>query len=208
MEGYVKGVHTFNNVVFSGTHAPGLSPAAVSGGNVTYSDSATLVIELGGTTAGSEFDQINSDGTVNLDGTLEVALINNFDPLPGQTFDIITSNGTIDGTFDTELMPDLYGGLFLDIEYSSSAVTLLVEGVLGDFNFDGSVDAADYVVWRKGLGTTYTPADYDVWRANFGATASSGTGAMVGAAVPEPATPVILLLEMLLMCARRRGAES
>jgi hypothetical protein len=24
---------------------------------------------------------------------------------------------------------------------------------LGDFNGDGTVDAADYVVWRKGLGT-------------------------------------------------------
>ena len=35
----------------------------------------------------------------------------------------------------------------------------------GDYNHNGIVDAADYVVWRKGLGTTYTQADYDVWRA-------------------------------------------
>ena len=40
----------------------------------------------------------------------------------------------------------------------------------GDYNRDGTVDAADYVVWRSGLGTTYTQADYDVWRANFGQT--------------------------------------
>jgi hypothetical protein len=32
----------------------------------------------------------------------------------------------------------------------------------GDFNNNGIVDAADYVVWRNGLGTTYTPQDYNV----------------------------------------------
>jgi hypothetical protein len=37
----------------------------------------------------------------------------------------------------------------------------------GDFNASGIVDTADYVVWRNGLGTTYTQADYDTWRANF-----------------------------------------
>jgi hypothetical protein len=68
----------------------------------------------------------------------------------------------------------------------------------GDFNQDGAVDAADYVVWRKGLGDgTYTQDDYNTWRANFGAPA---TGAAAAAhsplpfAVPEPATSVLMLL--------------
>ena len=38
----------------------------------------------------------------------------------------------------------------------------------GDYNQNGTVDAADYVVWRNGLGTTYTQDHYDIWRANFG----------------------------------------
>ena len=46
----------------------------------------------------------------------------------------------------------------------------------GDYNVNGTVDAADYVVWRKGSGGTFTPADYGVWRANFGATGSGGAG--------------------------------
>ena len=37
----------------------------------------------------------------------------------------------------------------------------------GDFNGDDIIDAADYVVWRNGLGMTYTQTDYNVWRANF-----------------------------------------
>ena len=33
----------------------------------------------------------------------------------------------------------------------------------GDYDDNGVVDATDYVVWRKGLGTTYVQTDYDVW---------------------------------------------
>ncbi len=76
----------------------------------------------------------------------------------------------------------------------------------GDYNHNGVVDAADYVVWRKGLGTTYTQADYDVWRAHFGQTAGSGAGASANAAVPEPATLVLLILVSAVVSTRRRRA--
>jgi hypothetical protein len=67
-------------------------------------------------------------------------------------------------------------------------------GIVGDFNDDGTVDAADYVVWRKHNGSTtvlpndrssglVSPADYDDWRANFGISSSGGSLAQ---AVPEP----------------------
>jgi serralysin len=66
----------------------------------------------------------------------------------------------------------------------------------GDYNGNGVVDAADYVVWRQNLNTTNaipndsTPesvssVDYDVWRAAFG-NGASGSGADAGSAVPEP----------------------
>ena len=57
----------------------------------------------------------------------------------------------------------------------------------GDHNSDGSVDAADYIVWRK---TDGTQASYNTWRANFGRT-FSGSGSTdvssIQTAVPEPA---------------------
>ena len=34
----------------------------------------------------------------------------------------------------------------------------------GDFNHDGTVDAADYTVWRDGLGSAYTLEDYADWK--------------------------------------------
>jgi hypothetical protein len=82
----------------------------------------------------------------------------------------------------------------------------------GDYNRDGTVDAADYVVWRHGLGMTYTQADYDVWRANFGQTIGSG-GALPSAeplsiAIPEPATLALLIMAMVVHYARRRSTVS
>jgi hypothetical protein len=72
----------------------------------------------------------------------------------------------------------------------------------GDFNNDGKVDAADYVSWRRGLGITFTQNDYDAWRQNFGQNASA-SGALANAAVPEPASVLLLLLGVLVTCPRR-----
>jgi hypothetical protein len=74
-------------------------------------------------------------------------------------------------------------------------------GLPGDFNFSGTVDAADYVVWRNGLGTTYTQADYNLWRANFGEE-SSGNAAV--ATIPEPSALLLLVSCGLIMLGRRR----
>jgi hypothetical protein len=77
-----------------------------------------------------------------------------------------------------------------------------VQSVLGDFNSDGTVDAADYVVWRNGVGSTYTQTDYDVWRAHFGQTAGSSA---VQVGVPEPNTLAVHCLGLLPLFASRRG---
>ena len=76
-----------------------------------------------------------------------------------------------------------------------------VPELTGDFNRDRAVDAADYIVWRNGLGTIYTQADYDVWRANFGAMAAAE--AAVNAAVPE--TNALLLAGLALFVCQMPG---
>jgi hypothetical protein len=90
-----------------------------------------------------------------------------------------------------------------------------------DYNRDGAVDAADFVVWRHTFGETGTglaadgngdqkidAGDYDVWRAHFGPTAgrSSGTSAHFGA-VPEPGS-VVLLLSAAMIAAIGKSAPS
>lgn len=53
----------------------------------------------------------------------------------------------------------------------------------GDYNGNGIVDAADYIVWRKNVGTQN---GYQAWRCHFGV--GSGGNSIVGGPVPEPST--------------------
>jgi hypothetical protein len=93
--------------------------------------------------------------------------------------------------------------------FAEAYMALVPEPPQGDFNQDGSVDAADYVVWRKGLGTTYTQADYDRWRAHFDEVAPRGAIAIQAdallPAVPEPSTFALtaLVINGLATCRRR-----
>jgi hypothetical protein len=71
----------------------------------------------------------------------------------------------------------------------------------GDFNADGMVDAADYVVWRKNADGQFDESDYADWRANFG---RSGASASSQTVVPEPATLTKLLACIMLVAMLRR----
>jgi hypothetical protein len=84
-----------------------------------------------------------------------------------------------------------------------------------DFNSNGIVDAADYVLWRKGgqLANDTTPGvqpgDYNVWRSHFGQSAGSGSALpsaeSPSAAVPEPAAGALALLGVSSILLRRRS---
>ena len=92
----------------------------------------------------------------------------------------------------------------IDFDWASGFIESA--GLPGDFNLNGIVDAADFVVWRKGLGATYTQSDYNIWRAHFGQTAGSGANASANAAMPEPATFVLLIFAAAGSCLRRSRA--
>jgi hypothetical protein len=83
------------------------------------------------------------------------------------------------------------------------------EPLSGDYNSDGSVDAADYVVWRKTDGDNI--AGYALWRENF-ANTRSGTGSRLAAiSVPESSSAVFLAVGIVLLATSSRmtstGAE-
>ncbi len=139
--GYVKGLGTFSDVTFSGTFSPGLSPAIVPLNNVSLGNSAVLVIEIGGLSPGSQHDQIDIGGVLALKGTLDVDLINGFNPSLGNVFNIF--DGTTSGTFNNFSFPALGGGLSWDTstlytlgnlvvvpEPSSGVLALIAAGLL------------------------------------------------------------------------------
>jgi hypothetical protein len=81
-------------------------------------------------------------------------------------------------------------------------IELTTSDAVGDFNHNGTTDAADYAVWRKGLVTTFTQADYDTWRAHFGQTADSGSTS-TRTAIPEPSVLAISSIATILFALAR-----
>jgi hypothetical protein len=126
-----------------GILSPGLSAGVLQfqAGFDLMSDS-TVAIDLGGLTEILEFDQIqiNTFGTANLAGTLEVSLIDNFFPQDGDIFKILTA-GAVVGAFDTVTGVNMSAGLDFEVIVESQSVLLLFEVLLpGDFDIDGDVD--------------------------------------------------------------------
>jgi hypothetical protein len=95
-------------------------------GNYIQTAQGVLSIDLGGTIAGARYDQLHVTGTVLLDGTLQVQLINGFSPALGDSFQVLTFNpGSVIGDFATVSLPTLDGGLFLAPTYRSTALSLV-----------------------------------------------------------------------------------
>ncbi len=212
------------DIFFEGMFHPGKSPGEVPFENTVYfGDDARLAIELGGPTLGDDYDSLSVDGSVKPDGTLSVTLIDLgggiFAPDLGQSFNIITTTDDVIGTFDDEDLPGLHGGLKFDVLYGVDRVVLEVIGVLGDYNLNGVVDTADYVVWRNTINASganlaadgngdgqVDEDDYKVWQQNFGLTAGSGAGAIADSAttaVPEPTTAILILMVAALVQRRQ-----
>jgi hypothetical protein len=93
----------------------------------------------------------------------------------------------------------------------AGTITVVPVGVPSDYNGNGTVDAGDYVMWRKGgpLLNDFTPGvgpdDYTFWRSRFGATTNPGSGLSGGAAVPEPSTCLLAGMVVSLLVVGRRG---
>ncbi|MEM7313933.1 MAG: endo-1,4-beta-xylanase, partial [Planctomycetota bacterium] len=112
----------------------------------------------------------------------------------------------------------------VDVEFgqvSESLVIQLTEGglernvvlplLLGDYNMNGTVDAADFTVWRDNLGSTSNlaadgnnngvvdPADFQIWIDNFGRTADLVLN------IPEPSALSMMLVALMALSGFRRS---
>jgi hypothetical protein len=188
-------------------------------GDLSQQANGTLAIELGGLAAATQHDQLTVTRYAFLDGTLEVSLANAFTPSVGNSFTILMSatlNG-IQGTFDHLNLPS---GYLWDVVYGSQNVVLSVIGLglAGDYNGDGTVNAADYTVWRNSLGSANSNADgngsglvdandYLVWKNHYGQTASGASLGNLGN-VPEPSACILSLIAAMGVMLARRGRAS
>ena len=110
--GSITGAGTVNfgstTFVDDGIVAPG---GALAAGILNYTGpfamgtSATLNLEIGGLTAGTQYDRLAIAGTFARGGTLNVTLISGFTPSPGPIFTIMTYSGPPTGAFSTINLP-------------------------------------------------------------------------------------------------------
>jgi hypothetical protein len=163
----------------------------------------TLAFELGGLIAETEHDQIELDRFAFLAGTLEVSLVNGFDPDVGDMFTLISAEEGVVGMFDQLMLPE---GYTWSVDYLANSVSLAVTGLgslAGDFDSDGDVDGQDLSMMQAGYGAgTYQGADFLDWQRNFG----GGGGLAASTTVPEPGAAFLLIAAAVLAAAASRAA--
>jgi hypothetical protein len=209
-----------------GIFAPGTSAGTTTiNGNFSQFSPGVLQIELA---SASNFDKLVITGSLSPNGSvLDIELLNGYSPAAGQSFDILDW-GSLDlfgGGFMLEL-PTLGGGRVWNTSQLNSHGVLRVDGagmLPGDYNSNGIVDTADYIIWRKHVGTITTLSNdsiggmigqqhLDQWRANFGQTLGSALSPGFESAiplVPEPASALLLLIGAWMSgCRLRRKSRN
>ncbi|MGL4512525.1 MAG: family 16 glycosylhydrolase [Lacipirellulaceae bacterium] len=93
--------------------------------------------------------------------------------------------------------------------WADTVALRLAPALLGDFNGDGAVNAADFTLWRDSLGSTTElaadangdgvvgPSDYNLWSQSFGDTAAA-------LSIPEPTALATVLVSIALLALGRR----
>jgi autotransporter-associated beta strand protein len=192
------------NFTFPGTIAPQQSLTALTvEGDVSLESPAVVKIDLGGSVLG-EFDRLVVTGALELDGLLEVSLIDGFVPAPGDVFDLLSA-GELIKQFDAAVLPALAGGMDWSLEYSDTSVMLSVTSspILqpADFNEDGGVNGGDLDAWALGFGKIDATradgdadgdlmvdgADFLLWQQQM-SVAATPLAAINSFAAPEPAS--------------------
>ena len=218
--GIREGFSLTRPLINNGTLAPGLQLGSITVQTYLQTATGTLDIQLRGVTADPEHDRLVVTGNTSIAGKLDVSLISGFTPAAGHSFTVLTA-GSITGSFSTIELPQLTAGLVWRVNQTPTALTLSV--AKADYNLNGVVDAADFVVWRNlnGLSGSGLAADgngdnqvdnddYIIWRQNFGnhRGTATGAGSLVAAAVPEPSTVILSIAVTSIFSAIRRRRQN
>jgi hypothetical protein len=156
--GSVTGAGTLSGTLYNnGALNPGASPGLITGTSFTNSAAATLNMELGGTSGGTNYDQIRLTGSAVLNGTLNVSFVNGFTPTLSNSFTLLTFANR-SGTFANIVTPP-------DFEFTPTYTTTnLILTVTGLTNAPLQIVSA--------------PTNVTVWEpdpATFSATVSGNT---------------------------------
>jgi hypothetical protein len=202
------------NINNLGTIAPGVNGVGTltTMNDVFMEFNSHLAIDL----AGGMADKLVVGGNLDLSNTEFLDISGS---RSGLSYVIATYTGTLTGKFN-----NITAGYTVNYgtgNNSQITLTAALTGVKGDFNNNGRVDAADYVLWRNnlgtnnallndnGLGTPITQSHYSLWRSAFNSP-NGGSGSFSTGEVPEPTSAILLLAGIgcfALAAGRRRIAN-
>jgi hypothetical protein len=132
----------------------------------------------------------------NFDGEVRIGL-NVAETGPGQTFADFAALMRMAEALEAHYGTSIGGIDFHELTTFSDAAA---PRPLGDFNYDGVVDAADYTVWRDNIGSTtrldadgdfdgvVAGTDYELWKSRIGTVGSGSSETAASVTVPEPAS--------------------
>ncbi|MCA9234417.1 MAG: sulfatase-like hydrolase/transferase [Planctomycetales bacterium] len=179
-------------------------------GNFLMQANATLELDLRDP---ATHDSVVATGLATLGGNLVVSAESGFAPAVGDSYDLLFASAGVSGRFDSIALPDA-GQFEWLVEYEANAVNATL--ILGaDFNDDGAVNGADFLIWQRGLGQTGQTSnangdadgngvvdqnDLRIWSSQYGTTPVAGVTTL--GAVPEPSSRLVALCGgvALLVC--------
>ncbi len=211
----VDGDVDFGNVTLLPGNSPGIMDIT---GSASLSDETTFLMEIGGT-GSSDFDKLFVYDEVNLDGTLQIELIDlgsgTYVPSLGDRFTFVVSDLMVNGTFDEIISDPLPAGLAWDLHSEPEELQLrVVQSITPiapvDFDLDGDIDEYDLAKWEADYGGPGSDADGDglsagsdflAWQRQYTGSASP---ALAATAVPEPAGLALMLMGLIGILAVER----
>lgn len=140
-------ISSSNEVISQGTISPGGSgsPNVLTfGSDLTFAPTSLLQIELGPTAN----DQLVVNGDLTLDGTLSIALLEDFTPEESDIFTLVSAN-VIEGNFlniengQRLFTSDQSGSFVVNIESSAITLSSFQLTMKGDVNLDGEINFSD-----------------------------------------------------------------
>ena len=170
-------------------------------GNYTQTPCSKLQINIGGTTPGSGYDQLQVTGIATLSGTLAVGLVNGYVPVQGTQFNVLTA-GAETGFFTslqgiqisptTELDPFYTSSgqaAGVTLQADSSAGPALVSTTIGD----GSAQRSEVrqLTVKFSEAVTLSPQEFTLLLSNDGGSGTSAGSTATDCNLPTDATAAI-----------------
>lgn len=128
------GTGTVGPITTAGTVSPGgPSPGLLQSGSDVFAAGSSFTARLNGTNAGADYDQLAVRGDVDLTASPTLTTTVGFASSGGDTFTILTSTGSLTGTFAGLANGTIFtvNGINLQITYAPNAVILTNVAPLG-----------------------------------------------------------------------------